>query len=579
MKQNGLGLRILFDFRGLILFDCIQHGRRCRNPLPGSGGAEYFRNTKVRKLPMEKRNSFAAGIMRPGAAALLLILSFLPVSAAATAEDGAGVMELTLRDCIEIALRNNMDIEVARFDPRISNTAIDQAWGSFDPSVYLAARNNEEDRLSYFGYEVQGTESSRWLASGYDQTFTPGTNVSFDFFLRNNTSEQSTGGESTSSDSWLADGQLTVTQPLLRNFGKDLNKRGIYIAQNNLDISHEVFRGQVIDVLNGVQAAYWNLKYTIGWLEVQKQSLERAQDLYELNKVKVEVGALPPIEITTAEAEVAARQVGIIIAENDVLEAKDTLRQVLNLAVELSDWERDVIPVDDADFAPVELDWRQELDEAFAHRPDLTQARLDMKNKQIEIDFRQNQVKPDLSLEAGYGHAGLNQDQFDPVTGERVGTASLGDALKGMVDGDLMDWYVGATLTVPIRNRTAKANHAAAKLEKTKAELSLRRLEQQVVVEVRTAIRTLVSSAEQVTASRKSVQLAEEKLAAEEKKFENGLSTSYNVLLMQEDLVEQQSEYGRSLLDFKKAEYGLEAAKGTLLDYIGVEMAEGTGGE
>jgi len=340
-----------------------------------------------------------------------------------------------------------------------------------------------------------------------------------------------------------------------------------------------VFRGQVIDVLNNVQAAYWNLKYTIGWLKVQEQSLKRAQDLYELNKVKVEVGALPPIEITTAEAEVAARQVGIITAENDVREAKDALRQVLNLAVELSDWERDVIPVDDAEFDPVELDWRQEIDKAFAHRPDLTQARLDMKNKQIEIDFRQNQVKPDLSLEAGYGHAGLNQDQFDPVTGERVGTASLSDALKGMVDGDLMDWYVGATLTLPIRNRTSKANHAAAKLEKTKAELSLRRLEQQVVVEVRTAIRTLASSAEQVAASRISVRLAEEKLAAEEKKFENGLSTSYNVLLMQGDLVEQQNEYGRSLLDFKKAEYGLEAAKGTLLDYIGVEMAGGTGDE
>jgi len=404
---------------------------------------------------MEIRHSFAAGNVRFGAAALLLVLSVLLVPAAAIAEDDGGAQELTLRDCIEIALKNNMDIEVARFDPRISDTALGQAWGSFDPIVYLSARNNEEDRLSYFGYEVQGTEASRWLATGYDQTFTTGTNFSFDFFLRNNTSEESMGGESSSSDSWLADGQFTLTQPLLRNFGRDLNKRSIYIAQNNLDISHEVFRGQVIDVLNNVQAAYWNLKYTIGWLKVQEQSLKRAQDLYELNKVKVEVGALPPIEITTAEAEVAARQVGIITADNDVREAKDALRQVLNLAVELSDWERDVIPVDDAEFDPVELDWRQEIDKAFAHRPDLTQARLDMKNKQIEIDFRQNQVKPDLSLEAGYGHAGLNQDQFDPVTGERVGTASLGDALKGMVDGDLMDWYVGATLTLPIRNRTS----------------------------------------------------------------------------------------------------------------------------
>jgi len=516
---------------------------------------------------MEKRNTRAA----LAALVLAAVAWFAPTALAA--DDAAETMELSLRDCIEIALRNNLDIEVARFDPRIANTAIDQAWGSFDPTVYLSGRNTEEDRLSYFGYEVQGTESSRWLASGYDQTFTPGTNVSFDFFLRSNTSEQTGGGESTSSDSWLADGQLTVTQPLLKNFGRALNKRNITIAHNNLDISHEQFRSQVIDVLNSVQAAYWNLKYTIGWLEVQERSMERAQDLYELNKVKVEVGALPPIEITTAEAEVAARQLGIIIAQNDVHEAKDTLRQVIYLAKDLSDWEKDVVPVDEAVFAPVELDWRQELDLALANRPDLTQARLDLKNKQLEIDFRHNQIRPDLSLEAGYGHSGLNQDQVDPITGERITSASLGDALKGMVDGDLSDWYVGATYTMAIRNRTAKANHAAAKLEKTKTELSLHRLEQQVVVEVRTAIRTLVSSSEQVTAARKSVQLAQEKLAAEEKKFENGLSTSYNVLLMQEDLVEQQNELGRALLDFKKAEYGLEAAKGTLLEFVGVDLA------
>jgi len=528
---------------------------------------------------MEKRNWFAAGRGIPATAVLLLMITVPLFPATADTTGGDGAMELTLRDCIEIALKNNMDIEVARFDPQISTTAIDQAWGSFDPSVYLQARNSEEDRLSYFGYEVQGTESSRWLATGYDQTFTPGTNLSFDFFLRSNTSEESAMGDVTSSDSWLADAQLTVTQPLLRNFGKDLNKRNIYVAQNNLDISQEAFRSEVITILNSVQNAYWDLKYAIGWLGVQEQSLKRAQDLYELNKVKVEVGALPPIEITTAEAEVAARRVGIITAENDVREAKDALREVLNLAEEISDWERDVIPVDKADFQPVEVDWRQEIEEAMANRPDLVQARLDLKNKLIEIDFRQNQVKPDLSLEAGYGQAGLNQDQFDPVTGERTGTASLGDALKGMFDGDLADWYVGATFSMPLRNRTAKANHAAAKLEKTQAELSMQRLEQQVVVDVRTAIRILIGSAEQVSASKISVRLAEEKLAAEEKKFENGLSTSYNVLLMQEDLVEQQNEYARSLLDFKKAEYGLEAAKGTLLSFVGVEMTGDDGND
>ncbi len=213
---------------------------------------------------------------------------------------------------------------------------------------------------------------------------------------------------------------------------------------------------------------------------------------------------------------------------------------------------------------------------AFTNRPDLIQARLDLKNKLIDIDFRENQIKPDLSLEAGYGQAGLDQDRYDQGTGELLYNASLGEALKGMVDGDLMDWHVGATFSMPLRNRTAKANFAAAKLEKTRAELSLQRLEQDVIVEVRFAIRTLLSSAEQVAASKISVRLAEEKLAAEGKKFENGLSTSYNVVLMQEDLVQQQAGYARALLDFKKAEYGLEAAKGTLLEYLGVEMASTT---
>jgi len=310
----------------------------------------------------------------------------------------------------------------------------------------------------------------------------------------------------------------------------------------------------------------------------RERFLRLAQELLKLNRIKVEVGTLPPIEITTAEAEVASREQGVIVAENTVRDAEDTLRRALNMPKGGDAWLRPIEPTDEPSFLERPVDLQQDLEVALANRPDLVQARLEVDNANTRLAFDKNQLKWDLGFRGTYllsGLAGDNPSFFDPNTGTFFVVPlneDFIDSYDSLAGGDFDSWSVSLNLNIPIGNNAAQANYTASRLALEQAEVSYERARLGAEVEVRIAARAILTNRKRIEAAEKNVELQRKKVEAEQKKFENGMSTSFQVLEFQEDLTTALGQKNRALVDYRKSITALEQAKGTLDDYLNVTV-------
>lgn len=304
--------------------------------------------------------------------------------------------------------------------------------------------------------------------------------------------------------------------------------------------------------LAAAEKAYWDLNFALMDLKTKRASLQLAKDFLEQNRIKVRVGTMAPIEITQAEAGVADREEGVILAEHAVRTAEDALRRILNVPRDSPIWSRPLRPADAPPLREVAPDMAAAVADGAANRPDLERARLELRNREYERVYRRNQLRWGLDLQAIYGNTG-----FDPI--------SYGDAFDDLRERNQEDWTVQLTLGIPVGNRQAKALHQENEAFLTQARLDLDRLEQSARVEVRNAVRTVETNLKRVKAAQVNVRLQREKLAAEQKKFENGMSTSFQVLQFQTDLTSAESRENQAIVDYNKSLVELERVKGTLL--------------
>ena len=504
---------------------------------------------------------------------LLLLTPLAPPLARAQESPPADAAILSLQDCIKAALENNLDIAVARYDPLKSETAVTSQHAAFDPSITgSTSSNRDESRRSQ---EISGTNfdfpsstkshsfdigfedpliiggryrlevrasDDRTLGTGFDRT----TFTTFQF--------DSTGFNT----SWLA----TYTQSLLRNLGPNVNRWQIVVARNNLAQSESQFRQTVMDTLSSAEKAYWDLNFALMDLKTQRASLQLAKDFLEQNRIKVRVGTLAPIEITQAEAGVADREEGVILAENAVRTAEDALRRIMNVPAGSPLWSQPIQPAETPPLTEVTAEMDAAVAAAETSRPDLEQGRLSLKSRETEVAHYRNQKRWDLQFDGSYGVIG-----FDPGTYH----VSIDDLRQHNQD----TWRLGLNLSVPVGNRQAVSNYTSADYALSQARFDLQRLEQLARVEVRNAVRTVETNLKRVKAAQVNKRLQHEKLAAEQKKFENGMSTSFQVLQFQTDLASAESRENQAIVDYNKSLVELERVKGTLLQAKGVVVPGG----
>ena len=499
----------------------------------------------------------------------------------ATAQAQRREMSLTLREATAFALQSNLEIQIAGLNPPIREAQITEREGIFDLTTRASLRaldsRTQETSTTFLDRFPNGTSrdnsQEQRLAVGLSQLTPYGGTADVELSETHlSTTRRTTGTEQKAgrqgvltqnfflgfpyplrprSDFYTGDATLRATQPLLKNFGSEVTKTQILIAQNNLTISKEDFRRQVIVITSRVQQAYWDLVFRRQDLEVQKQQLVLAQKLLDQIRKQVAVGTLAPLDVLQAETTIARTQESIILAQNALWAAEDRLKRVMyfSLIGELADVA--ITPVDTPTYTDPKLDQEEEIRQALAQRPDLIQAKLALENQHITLVFDQNQALPTLDLEATLRingvdpHFGGSFDQIDP-------TRSYG-------------WTVGLTFRYPLQNRQAKGRVQQSQLAIRQQMLRIKDLEESIMAEVRNSFRDVLTNSQRVQATRISGRLATKQLEAEEKKLQVGLATVFTTLQFQDVLSVERSNGINALTEYLKAIIRLEESKSTLL--------------
>ena len=466
-----------------------------------------------------------------------------------------GSIVLSLNDAIIRALSNNVSIKVESFNSKVKKETIMERLSEFDATLGLelsTGRKTQQLASAFSSPNRMENDNDNWDLS-LSQKLVTGANYQFDFTNNRNKTNSATAGLN---PSYSSEFQLSLTQPLLKNFGIDLNKRNIHIAKNEVDISDHEFKTKVIETVSEVENTYWDFVFTLGDLEVKQKSLERAKDFQRRVKAQVLVGTMAPIETLQAESEVASREEFLLTAQDAIDDNQDKLKNILNIDFSSPQGISPIYPSTQANVLIEDFDFNEIVKMALSNRPDYLAKKKDLENKDILVKYQENQIYPSVDLVGSLGINGLSGEAITITSGTFQGTSAYGggygNSLTDALSTNYYDWEFGVKFSYPLGNRSAKSKLSASRLEKAQLILGIKDLEKKIILEVRESARQLTTDSKRIKAATIAKKLAEEKLKAEGKKFEVGLSTSFNVLKFQEDLAEAQSNEIKTIIDYKQ---------------------------
>jgi outer membrane protein TolC len=450
-----------------------------------------------------------------------------------------------------------LDIQVGRFDPQISGYTMAEANAVYEPD--LRFRYAHDERINPGGVDENGRTFIPSIISG--DTFNAGVGNSvagyapsgLTYSINGDLSKQNvdrTPGDF-GRDVYTGGFSISANQPLLRNFLIDPSRAAIKISRVNLRISEEALLATINDTLLRVEQAYYNLMFARENVKVQATALELASQLLRENRKRVEVGALAPLDEKQAESEVASTRAALIDAERTLSEQQNILKGLIT--DKYAEWNAiNLEPIDNLLAVPVVSDVQESWRIGLNQRPDLMELKYVLERAGITLKLRKNQLWPELDLIGSYGHR-ENRNSYENVLG-------------ALPNGKYPSYTYGVLLDIPLGNRAQRARYKSAKADSEQSLLEYKRLEQQIMVQIDDSVKLLRSSFERVEATRAARAFAQEALAAEQKKLENGKSTSFFVLQFQRDLTARRSEEVRALADYNNALAQLAWREGTTLE-------------
>jgi outer membrane protein TolC len=363
----------------------------------------------------------------------------------------------------------------------------------------------------------------------------------------------------------------------LKDFGIETGTSQIRIANISVDASENQFRNRVDDIILQVVNNYWELVYQIAQIKAIEDALGLAEDLLRETEIRIEVGTLAPIEVYQARAEVAQRKEALIVAKDTLKDIEDQLRLSLNLYDKEEYWMVTIVPADQPLSPPVEPDLTESIRTALERRPDLLQAKLDIDARNINVKYTKNQTLPTVDLFGSVGTTGL---RGRPADSQFFGVDARPSPWQGhwdnvaddLFNGDFYNYTIGIKIEFPWENRFAKSAYSRAKVEKARSLTALKDLEINIITQVKEAVRQLATDLERIEAAKATLRFTREKLDAEKKKYDVGLSTSHDVLEFQEDLARSQADFARTLSNYEESLANHARVKGVLLEAAGLRM-------
>ncbi|MGB6501806.1 MAG: TolC family protein, partial [Thermoplasmata archaeon] len=499
------------------------------------------------------------------------------------------------------------NLPVFSFDPLLTSSAIVN-------SAQTPVNNPFTSGTGTAGITDLTTHSTQFNTQ-FTQGFQTGTNF---FASWNNTRSSSSSFENFFNPAVESTLTIGFSQQLLSGFGLSVNRRNILIAQNNRKIADWAFAQQAITTITNTITAYWELVYARANVKIEQQAVTVSGRLYSDNQKQLGAGTMSPLDVITAESELATDRQNLIVAQTVQLQDEQTLKNEISkdpMAANLVNLE--IIPTDQPTQPAVieSSSFEAAIQEAFAKRPELQQQVYNLKNADIDMKATRDALRPELTLSGEYSSVGLAGNSpitgatavassgipivdangnpitvdiggvatpiFEPVTSTAVtGTTQQGftDAQSQIFHSRFPTYSAELTLNLPLRNRSAQADSARAILTEREEQATIRQLKNAAILDVRNTYIALTQDRAQVEAAGKARELEQLAFEDEQKKYRLGASTVYNVILMQRDLITAQGTELRALANLQEAKANYERALGRTLDVNHVTIADGKSG-
>ena len=489
-----------------------------------------------------------------------------------------GHLELSLKAYLELVLANNTDIQIAKLSVEQPKNAITRALAAFDPSMVASFGSTRTKRPSTSATEGSAAISSSLnqpLRLTYTQTLDTGTAYNVGFSGTKSASNSNLSNFNPSISSSL---NLSITQPLLRNRGRGINRINVVMAESRYKISRNNLVETLLRLVSNAETIYWQVVDARENLGVSQQALDLAQKTLERNEQELKLGAIPELDIYQPQQNVAQREISVEQAKTNLEQAYDNLRRQIGADLD-PDYRHMSItltePVNPPEEEPT-IDAEQMVDIAYQRRPDMQTQQENLYLDDLNYKSAANGLRPDLSLSMNYSSNGTGGNiyeysgsGFNRVLVNTI-PGGLTDSLNQLFGFDYPSYGVTLSLRFPIRDRGAIANMADAVVSKKLNALQARTTQQQIRLDVLNAVANVESSKARVKLSRTALEFSEKRLDGEKQKYDLGVSDIFFLLdaqnalsAAQADLVTQAAAYRRSITNLLRV-------TGQLLDERGI---------
>ena len=547
-----------------------------------------------------------------------------------------GKLYLSLDDAIELALENNLDIAIARYNLPIAeadiertkaggifrgvNTGVVQntpgggvgglgsgapgagaggttggaggagsgasglvsstlgtgtAVSSYDPiiSANIALEHYTEPLSNERIYGVPSLQLNTLSTDvEYQQAFTTGTSISF---VLENSRVTENSPESLLNPTLNAYYRFTITQPLLAGFGFGPNLRYLRIARNDRKISDIAFKDQIIVTITQIADMYWDLVNAYQDEQVKERSRQFAKETLDSDRQQLALQAIPSLDVTKAEGELASRDGDLTIAKTTLQLQESLIKNALTKNLDDPTLEEmPVIPTEKIAVAgsPETQPVAELIAEALGDRTELSESNIDLQNRDISRKAARNAVLPTVDLQGFYGGSGLAGPN-NPASGlTSDAPTNFGGSVSSAFNNTSPDYSVALALNIPIRNRQAKSDQYRSELEYRQSELRIQQLKKQIRIEVRNAQYALEQSSAHVMAAQQSRDLAQKTFDISKQEQKLGAGSNLQTLTAERDLAIAESLLAAAETTFEKSRVELARATGTTLDTYHVSI-------
>jgi HAE1 family hydrophobic/amphiphilic exporter-1 len=519
----------------------------------------------------------------------------------------SNVVPLSLNDAIRRALQNNNDIEVSRDNVRFAEQQLFALQGVYEPIFSITPQiiqNITPQQSSLGGSGSSGTTKTTTLnlSPSITKSFEKGGGTYTLSFA--NSHVNTSNNFSLINPYYSSNLSLQINQPLLRNRSIDFNRHAIRVQKKRLEQTDSDFRASTIQVISQVQAAYWNLVFSLRNQQNQLDSLNLSRQNMQNIEAQIAAGAKAPLDRAQVQTDIATREANLFIATQNVSQSENTLKQLMLRDPMSPEWSAQLTPTDTPSFDLSPVNLSAALDEAHKNRPELRRLNLQKDINTVDLQYYKNQTLPQVDIQSTVASTGLAGTSLGLPAGTQVPlisgspttsssafllaqiqalqrNASLpvatvptvatsgapsnliggyGQDLRNLMGFNTRNITVGVAISFPLHNKTAQANLAGAQIQREQLAASYRSQDQAVEMDVRNAAQSVDTAQKRVVASRQARESAEQQLLGEQKLYEVGRSTTFLLLQRQNELtiartseLQAQTDYNKALADLQRA--------------------------